>query len=115
MNDHSCCRVLFNSRLLDHQTWPRSRDETNIDAERQRHRGGDGVAGRKADDDGPREVCQQLRHHVAGGWITMRDAVKKAPPKDLPKPGKFRGPASDAKAEAPATDVAATEAPKEGA
>ena len=25
-----------------------------------------------------------------GGWITVRDAVKKAPPKDLPKPGKFR-------------------------
>src|SRR4051794_17465718 len=25
-----------------------------------------------------------------GGWIAVRDAVKKAPPKDLPKPGKFR-------------------------
>src|ERR1043165_2039375 len=25
-----------------------------------------------------------------GGWITIRDAVKKAPPKDLPKPGRFR-------------------------
>ena len=25
-----------------------------------------------------------------GGWITMRDAVKKALPKDAPKPGKFR-------------------------
>ena len=25
-----------------------------------------------------------------GNWITVRDAVKKAPPKDLPKPGKFR-------------------------
>ena len=25
-----------------------------------------------------------------GGWITVRDAAKKAPPKDLPKPGKFR-------------------------
>ncbi|MFL5088216.1 MAG: 50S ribosomal protein L3, partial [Xanthobacteraceae bacterium] len=25
-----------------------------------------------------------------GGWITIRDAVKKAPHKDLPKPGKFR-------------------------
>src|SRR5437588_6839376 len=25
-----------------------------------------------------------------GGWITVRDAVKKALPKDLPKPGKFR-------------------------
>ena len=27
-----------------------------------------------------------------GGWITVRDAVKKAPPKDLPKPGKFKAP-----------------------
>jgi large subunit ribosomal protein L3 len=26
-----------------------------------------------------------------GGWITIRDAVKKALPKDAPKPGKFRG------------------------
>src|SRR5438045_246378 len=37
-----------------------------------------------------------------GGWITVRDAVKKAPPKDLPKPGKFRQ-ASDAAA-APAQE-----------
>src|SRR6202795_4995243 len=29
-----------------------------------------------------------------GGWITVRDAVKKAPPKDLPKPGKFKAPAA---------------------
>ena len=37
-----------------------------------------------------------------GGWITVRDAVKKAPPKDLPKPGKFRlaeNGASEAKGE----------------
>ena len=27
---------------------------------------------------------------VKGGWITMRDAVKKALPKDVPQPGKFR-------------------------
>jgi large subunit ribosomal protein L3 len=27
-----------------------------------------------------------------GGWITVRDAVKKAAPKDLPKPGKFKLP-----------------------
>ena len=27
-----------------------------------------------------------------GGWITVRDAVKKALPKDVPKPGKFRSP-----------------------
>jgi large subunit ribosomal protein L3 len=26
----------------------------------------------------------------AGGWITIRDAIKKALPKDAPKPGKFR-------------------------
>jgi len=26
----------------------------------------------------------------AGGWITVRDAVKKALPKDAPRPGKFR-------------------------
>src|SRR5690348_9336857 len=30
-----------------------------------------------------------------GGWITVRDAVKKALPKDAPKPGKFK-PAEDA-------------------
>jgi len=36
-----------------------------------------------------------------GGWITMRDAVKKKLPKDVPTPGKFRLP--DAAA-APATD-----------
>jgi large subunit ribosomal protein L3 len=37
-----------------------------------------------------------------GGWITVRDAVKKAAPKDLPKPGKFRQ-ASEA-ASAPAQE-----------
>ncbi len=30
-----------------------------------------------------------------GGWIMMRDAVKKALPKEAPKPGKFRAPAED--------------------
>jgi large subunit ribosomal protein L3 len=25
-----------------------------------------------------------------GGWITVRDAVKKSLPKDAPKPGKFK-------------------------
>jgi large subunit ribosomal protein L3 len=47
-----------------------------------------------------------------GGWITLRDAVKKALPKDVPKPGKFR------LADAPAESApAASEAPaaKEGA
>ena len=52
---------------------------------------------------------------VAGGWITVRDAVKKALPKDAPKPGKFRGPTSD-KAEAPVEGAApAADAAKEGA
>jgi large subunit ribosomal protein L3 len=57
-----------------------------------------------------------------GGWITVRDAVKKAAPKDLPKPGKFKAPAADAdpaketKAEVAKAEAApAAEAPKEGA
>jgi large subunit ribosomal protein L3 len=40
---------------------------------------------------------------TAGGWIYVRDAVKKALPKDAPKPGKYRlasEPASEAAAEA---------------
>jgi large subunit ribosomal protein L3 len=53
-----------------------------------------------------------------GGWITVRDAVKKKPHKDTPKPGKFRvseTAKSDAKpAEAPAP-AAAAPAAKEGA
>src|SRR5947199_10740759 len=36
-----------------------------------------------------------------GGWITVRDAVKKALPKDAPKPGKFKV-AGEQAAEAPA-------------
>lgn len=47
-----------------------------------------------------------------GGWITVRDAVKKTLPKEAPKPGKFREAASDAKAEAPAAEAPAE---KEGA
>ena len=52
---------------------------------------------------------------VAGGWITVRDAVKRALPKDAPKPGKFRlaeepkaeaAPAAEAPAAAPATEGA---------
>jgi large subunit ribosomal protein L3 len=39
-----------------------------------------------------------------GGWIRIRDAVKKAPHKDLPKPGKFR--MSGGSVEAPAAAVA---------
>jgi large subunit ribosomal protein L3 len=51
-----------------------------------------------------------------GGWITVRDAVKKKLPKEVPQPGKFRlagdGAAGDA---APAEAAPATEAPAEGA
>ncbi|NJO53532.1 MAG: 50S ribosomal protein L3 [Bacteroidales bacterium] len=32
---------------------------------------------------------------VAGGWIMVRDAVKRALPQDAPKPGKFRLPEGD--------------------
>jgi large subunit ribosomal protein L3 len=44
-----------------------------------------------------------------GGWITVRDAVKKALPKEAPKPGKFRLPesAEKAPAEKPAEPTAA--------
>jgi large subunit ribosomal protein L3 len=51
-----------------------------------------------------------------GGWITVRDAVKKKLPKEVPQPGKFRlagdGAASEA---APAEAAPATETPAEGA
>ncbi|MEA2955020.1 MAG: large subunit ribosomal protein [Alphaproteobacteria bacterium] len=40
-----------------------------------------------------------------GGWITVRDAVKKALPADVPKPGKFKLPES-AGADAPAAPAA---------
>src|SRR6476659_5912431 len=51
-----------------------------------------------------------------GGWIAVRDAVKKALPKEAPKPGKFKGPASEAAKEAPKAEAApAAEAAKEGA
>jgi len=39
-----------------------------------------------------------------GGWITVRDAVKKALPKEAPKPGKFRV-ADQAAAETPAAEA----------
>src|SRR2546421_374485 len=38
-----------------------------------------------------------------GGWITLRDAVKKKLPKDAPKPGKFRLPEAAAASKAEAT------------
>jgi large subunit ribosomal protein L3 len=48
-----------------------------------------------------------------GGWITVRDAVKKALPKDAPKPGKFREAASDAKPAAKVEAAPAAEASAE--
>ncbi|ALK09159.1 50S ribosomal protein L3 [Blastochloris viridis] len=36
---------------------------------------------------------------VAGGWITVRDAVKRKLPQDAPKPGKFRLPSNGGVAE----------------
>ena len=33
---------------------------------------------------------------VAGGWISVRDAVKRKLPAEVPMPGKFRGPAGEA-------------------
>jgi len=44
-----------------------------------------------------------------GGWITVRDAVKKPLPKEAPKPGKFRAP------EAAPAQATAAEPAKEGA
>jgi large subunit ribosomal protein L3 len=42
-----------------------------------------------------------------GGWITMRDAVKKSLPKEAPKPGKFKTPAAEPVSAAPAEAPAA--------
>ena len=53
-----------------------------------------------------------------GGWITLRDAVKKKLPKDAPKPGKFRLPEAAAAHKAQATpgdEGKAADADKEGA
>jgi large subunit ribosomal protein L3 len=53
---------------------------------------------------------------VKGGWITVRDAVKKALPKEAPKPGKFKAPAEATPAAAPvAADAAPAAAPQGGA
>ena len=46
----------------------------------------------------------------AGGWIFVRDAIKKVMPDDLPKPGKFR---VAGETEAPAAEAPANEAPAE--
>jgi large subunit ribosomal protein L3 len=55
-----------------------------------------------------------------GSFVKVRDAIKKAAPADLPRPGAFRkagqGPvAAPAVEEAPATDAPAAEATQEGA
>jgi large subunit ribosomal protein L3 len=42
-----------------------------------------------------------------GGWIRVRDAVKKALPKDAPKPGKFREASAAAETAAPAAEAPA--------
>lgn len=49
---------------------------------------------------------------VKGGWITVRDAVKKSLPTDAPKPGKFRLSEGDGAASAA---EAGEQAPEEGA
>jgi large subunit ribosomal protein L3 len=46
---------------------------------------------------------------VAGGWIYVRDAVKRKLPKDVPMPGKFRDTANNAPAAAPAGEGAPEE------
>jgi large subunit ribosomal protein L3 len=47
-----------------------------------------------------------------GGWITVRDAVKKTLPKEAPKPGKFRlSETAESKPEAPTSENKPTEAP----
>ncbi|MFL9826475.1 50S ribosomal protein L3 [Rhodoplanes sp. SY1] len=54
---------------------------------------------------------------VKGGWITVRDAVKKSLPKDAPRPGKFRLPTEDGAANGaiPAGEATEAAAPGEGA
>jgi large subunit ribosomal protein L3 len=46
---------------------------------------------------------------VAGGWIFIKDAVKRKAPADLPMPGKFRAPAAAASSEAPAQETSVEE------
>ena len=49
-----------------------------------------------------------------GGWITMRDAVKKLLPSDVPQPGKFRLPSADGAGSAEAASTADPAAPAGG-
>jgi large subunit ribosomal protein L3 len=46
---------------------------------------------------------------VAGGWIFIRDAVKRKAPGELPMPGKFRAPGNGSAAEAPVSDAPAAD------
>ncbi len=48
---------------------------------------------------------------VAGGWIFVRDAVKRKLPAEVPMPGKFRHTAAANDGSAQATDQAADAAP----
>jgi large subunit ribosomal protein L3 len=48
-----------------------------------------------------------------GGWITVRDAVKKKLPDAVPKPGKFRLPGAPS-ADTPTAESAAPEPGAEG-
>ena len=50
-----------------------------------------------------------------GGWIMVRDAVKKTLPKEAPKPGKFRLPDGGGAPAEKTPEAPAAEAPKEGA
>jgi large subunit ribosomal protein L3 len=52
---------------------------------------------------------------VKGGWITVRDAVKKKLPDGVPKPGKFKLAGGAAEAGAAAEPVAPAEPTEEGA
>jgi large subunit ribosomal protein L3 len=51
---------------------------------------------------------------VAGGWITLRDSVKRKLPTDVPMPGKFRAPGNGASEAAPAEAAAADGAGETG-
>jgi large subunit ribosomal protein L3 len=52
---------------------------------------------------------------VAGGWIHVRDALKRKLPDAVPMPGKFRTAGNGAAVEAPAGDAQAAAAPEETA
>lgn len=52
---------------------------------------------------------------TAGGWIFVRDAIKKALPKDAPQPGKFRMPEGAASAKADGASAHETTAAGESA